>query len=107
MADHPANERIILLSTMQVRREFRTDEYRLDVRASYPRDAPPPLERLLARIAALGGKLTVATERLWECEETCEELVELAEAGNTLSCHCECSTETGGSQFMLICHTVD
>ncbi|MGH2532475.1 MAG: hypothetical protein ACRDJW_09225 [Thermomicrobiales bacterium] len=100
-------EHVILRSTMHVRLEFSAEEHRLDFRASYPRGVTLPLDRLLARVASLCTDPTAQARRGPDWEEVCEELVDLAETGGELSCHCEHEVDAGGSQFVLICQAVD
>lgn len=107
MADRSAAEHVILRSTMHVRLEFSAEEHRLDFRASYPRGATLPLDQLLAKVAALCGDPAATSKRAPDREALCEDLVDLAEAGGDLSCHCEHEVDPVGTQFVLICHAVD
>ncbi|MGH2561697.1 MAG: hypothetical protein ACRDJH_21740 [Thermomicrobiales bacterium] len=107
MTGRAVTEQVILRSTMHVRLEFGAEEHRLDFRASYPRGTTLPLDRLLARVASLCGVRMTSSKRLPDWGGVCEELVDVAEAGGDLSCHCEHEVDAGGSQFVLVCHAVD
>jgi hypothetical protein len=107
MAEPLAGEHVVLRSTLAVRREFATEEHRLDFRASYPPNAELPIDELVGTLAALCVDPKRAAERLRDCEVTCAELVAMAERGGDLTCVCDCFSDVDGSRFTLVCHAID